>query len=790
MGNSSKFNKRISAIITASLIIGGSPQIVLADTNALNPMDISMESSNLDATAKWINITTLPKIESSELGKFYGDYDKYRIKFPNTTKGEFEPFKKYVKAINDTNNVTVNGIKYDNTNLVNEKNTYQMGLLGLDLNPSGFTKEINTILVKATGYNDMELIIKKDGTFISEREINSNESFIDDKDVKKGILPKVENVEYNKFYTDFMKCRITFNSSTDAEWNSVKDYRNSISSKSDITVNEVKYNNAHDVNEENTFNFSLMGLELNPSAFKDGLNTVVIKTNGYDDMTIKINKDGETMSLANPASEPVDTSKPEAPTVVDDTEKTSEDSQQWKAITSLPKITNTRYGEIYGRIEYEISLEQNDELNDYIKAADPENPKTKLAEVTVNGVRYYDNFNFGINEYHLSYMGGLELNDASFTKDINTIIIKVDGYNDMRIKIKKDGTLISQEEAPSLTATTEKIRISNIKKNIYALAGKPINLMENVSASATGRENVDLTNEIKIDTGDLDTENPKEGTYEVTYSVTYNGQTETKKRKVIVSNATISTDNLEDGVYTIGFKAYRADIPENESMLTDFFDEKVKVTVKDGKITLTMLNTLYAYSILDFCIKSDDKYISAKREFVGEKNKIGEYQMQTCEIPISDLTSDHMGCVLVGMMGGKISDIGNYSEYKEVRFVFDKKCSKGWRGFDTKVNLPVESDTKLDVKPEVNPNIESDTKVDVKPDIESDVNPNSVSNTKSDIKSEEKLDNKLEQTKLTQKQINNKALPQTGSAFNGSFLSILGSIMASLGVFFIKNKKY
>ncbi|WP_138206294.1 leucine-rich repeat domain-containing protein [Haloimpatiens lingqiaonensis] len=344
-------------------------------------------------------------------------------------------------------------------------------------------------------------------------------------------------------------------------------------------------------------------------------------------------------------------------------------------------MTNARYGEIYGRVEYEITFEKNDDFNKYIKAADPNNPNTKLAEVTVNGVRYEDNFNFSINEYHLSYMGGLELNDKAFTEEINTIIVKVDGYNDMRIKIKKDGTLISQEESASATVGKENIQIS-IRKDMTVIAGEPINLMSDVIACVIGKEKIDLTDEIKVDAGNLDVKNPKAGTYEVTYSVTYNGQTERAKRKVIVTQGNIATDKLTDGVYTIGFKAYRYDIPENESMLGGFFDEKVKVQVKDGKITLTMLNTLYAFSLLDFRVESNGEYVSAKGTFTGEPNSKGEYQMQTYEVPISDLTSDHLACVLVGMMGGTKNDIGDFDKYKKVRFVFDKSCVKGWDGFN------------------------------------------------------------------------------------------------------------
>lgn len=798
MIKSEKFNKKISAIIAATLIVGSAPQVVRADTNNIDPRTLSVEDTALNVESKWINVTTLPKIESAELGRFWEDYDKYRINFPGTTNSEFDKFKKYIKAINETNDVTVNGIKYDNTNLVSEKDTYKMGALGLELNPSGFTKEINTIIVKANGYNDMEILVNKDGTFISEKEINSNESLVDTSSVVKNILPEVEKVEFDTFYSNFMKCRISFDSVTDANWKSVTDFRQAINFKSTVTVNGVNYTNSSDVENVNTFYFGLTGFELNQNAFKDGVNTVVIKADGYDTMTIKIKKDGQTMSIADSSTEAVDNSNSKSSTISDDIKETNKDEQNWQAVSLLPKVTTARYGEIYGRVEYEISFEQNDILNEYIKAADPQNPNTKPSELTVNGVRYYDNFSFGINEYHLSYMGGLELNDTSFTEDINTIILKVDGYNDMRIRVKKDGTLISQEEAPSLTATTETLRIYNIKEDASTLVGEPIDLMDNVSAFSIGKETIDLSNQIKIDTGDLDTQNPKEGTYEVTYSVTHNGQTKTQKRRVIVSNAIIPTDNLEDGVYTIGFKAYRADIPENESMLNGFFDEKIKVTVKDGKINLTMLNTLYGYSILDFCIESDGEYVSSKRQFVGEKNSIGEYDMQLCEVPISDLTSDHMGCVLVGMMGGKPSDIGNYAEYKEVRFVFDKNCSKGWKGFTTKIDLDETPDIKPNENPDVisdvTPAVASDTTADVNTDVKTDAKANTTtevsSKTDSTTKPEVKANNTPNQNKPSQKDIKQKTLPNTGSSFNGNFLSMIGAMLASLGVFFFKNKRY
>ncbi|SHH92465.1 LPXTG-motif cell wall anchor domain-containing protein [Clostridium collagenovorans DSM 3089] len=683
MKNVKRFNKGISALVTATLIAGATPQIAFAATNNADLGNASMSDSN-NSDSKYINVSSLPKIESTELGQFWESYDKYRISFPGTSKEEFPKFEKYVQAINATNDITVNGIKYDNVETVDKRDSYSFGLLGFDLNPSAFTEDINTILIKANSYNTMKIKINKDGSFVSQEEIKSstsdNTNDNSSTDSTKPLLPTVEKVEYSKFYSDFMKCRISFISQTDDEWKSVNLYREALNSSGEVLINEIKYNKDTDVSKENTFSFSLTGLEVNPSAFKEGLNTITLKTDNYKDLSFKINKFGETMNLYT-SSEDKDSTTSENPKPSEDIVTDSTTTPQWKEVSSLPKITNTRYGEIYGRVEYEITFDKDDAFSKYLKAADPDNPNTKLAELTVNGVRYHDNFNFGINEYHLSYIGGLELNDKSFNQDLNTIILKVDGYNDMRIKIKKDGTLISQEEFSSATVGSENIQLI-IRKDLYSSSGEAINLMDDVLAFASGKEKIDLTDKVTVDVGNLDIQNPKAGTYEVTYSVTYNGQSKSLKRKIIVSNDTIPTDNLEDGVYTIGFKALRYDIPENESMLGGFFDEKVKVTVDNGEITLTMLNIMHASTLLDFSVESNGTYSSAKGEFKGETDSKGEYQLQTFEVPVSDLTSEHVAAVLVGMMGGSKNDIGNYSKYTKARLVFNKNCSKGWDGFN------------------------------------------------------------------------------------------------------------
>ena len=142
------------------------------------------------------------------------------------------------------------------------------------------------------------------------------------------------------------------------------------------------------------------------------------------------------------------------------------------------------------------------------------------------------------------------------------------------------------------------------------------------------------------------------------------------------------SDKILDGVYTLGFKAYRTDRPNEESMLGGFFDKNIKMTVKDGKATLKMLNLMNADMLYDFRVENKNKYNKSTSQWIGEADSRGNYFMQTFEFPIEDLGSKHIGGVLVSAMGGSKSDIGNVDKYTKVTFVFDKILRKGWNGFE------------------------------------------------------------------------------------------------------------
>ncbi|MFM1542513.1 NEAT domain-containing protein [Helcococcus ovis] len=139
--------------------------------------------------------------------------------------------------------------------------------------------------------------------------------------------------------------------------------------------------------------------------------------------------------------------------------------------------------------------------------------------------------------------------------------------------------------------------------------------------------------------------------------------------------------NLSNGEYTIGFNALYADGRKGSSMLEGFFDKNIKLVVKDGKYTITMLNTLFAYSLIDFGIENKNNWSSAIKKDYGNTNSAGQYDRATFSMDIDDLTKEHMAGVLVGYMGGLPSQKSNFDKYTKVKIKFANEVYKGWDDF-------------------------------------------------------------------------------------------------------------
>ena len=96
----------------------------------------------------------------------------------------------------------------------------------------------------------------------------------------------------------------------------------------------------------------------------------------------------------------------------------------------------------------------------------------------------------------------------------------------------------------------------------------------------------------------------------------------------------ILEDPTEDGEYTLTFSA-KTEGSDQDSMLTGFFDPKAKLTVKDGKMWITVLNTAMAEMMFDFTLGDGNSYGTTEKTGVGEANESGSYSMYEYKIEIT-----------------------------------------------------------------------------------------------------------------------------------------------------------
>lgn len=137
----------------------------------------------------------------------------------------------------------------------------------------------------------------------------------------------------------------------------------------------------------------------------------------------------------------------------------------------------------------------------------------------------------------------------------------------------------------------------------------------------------------------------------------------------------------EDGVYTVTLKATKQG-SEVTSSLGGYFEGKAKLTVKDGKMKLSMLNISMAKYLLDFTLETDGTFAKATKEAYGDANSDGSYDAYEYTMSIKDLSKIHTAAALVSVMGSE-SDKGNYDKYMKADITFTS-LEKGWKGYDKK----------------------------------------------------------------------------------------------------------
>ncbi|MDO5099947.1 MAG: NEAT domain-containing protein [Eubacteriales bacterium] len=140
--------------------------------------------------------------------------------------------------------------------------------------------------------------------------------------------------------------------------------------------------------------------------------------------------------------------------------------------------------------------------------------------------------------------------------------------------------------------------------------------------------------------------------------------------------------DMANGVYTLGFDALYADGREGSSMLAGFFDKNIKLEVTDGKMKITMLNTLFAHGLLEFAVQNKGQWVAMSKENFGEPNSTGQYDRALFSMEIEDLDQLHLAGVIVSYMGGLETDKGNYDRYTKVKLQFSEEAAEGFDGYD------------------------------------------------------------------------------------------------------------
>lgn len=325
---------------------------------------------------------------------------------------------------NAITSITVNEKPYNEKDAISalNKNEYRWdntyGTFGLTLQGHSFTQDENTIVIKATGYNDTTIKVTSEGSLVGAPEDPAEEA-------KPAPAAPTATVDESG------NVKLTFDA-PDSTW------RSKVSA---VKVNGTAYTKFDDLTGnpgENQYEWQeskgqgIDTLYLDKNSFNTGDNTVVISAEGYEDLTVTVN-------IAEPEEPP-----------------TSEDQ-------AAPKATFEK-SYSYGYLYFDKENDYSAEGKAYVEA---------ITEISVNGTEFsepgYGSYP-GTGEYYPSssgYQKYVSFNESDIsTTDNTTIVIKATGYKDLTIVINKDGQLVSQgsgevggsdqetgKEAPSVSST-------------------------------------------------------------------------------------------------------------------------------------------------------------------------------------------------------------------------------------------------------------------------------------------------------------------------------------------------
>ena len=307
---------------------------------------------------------------------------------------------------NAITSITVNEKPYSKKDAISalNKNEYRWdntyGTLDLTLQGNGFSQDENTIVIKATGYNDTTIKVTSEGSLVGAPEDPAEEA-------KPAPAAPTATVDENG------NVKLTFGN-FDSTWQG---------KVSAVKVNDTTYTKYDwvDTPGENQYEWQeskgqgIDTLYLDKNSFNTGDNTVVISAEGYEDLTVNVNiKDNE-----EPGGE--------------------------TSILEVPNISN------YGWSSNIIYFDQNgtnEAAQSYLNAL------SESGKVTVNGTEYSkSDYSSWLEDNEYGIVNGtdkqIKLDGAAFDyKKDNTIVIEVEGYKTLTVTVHSDGTYTATTSDP------------------------------------------------------------------------------------------------------------------------------------------------------------------------------------------------------------------------------------------------------------------------------------------------------------------------------------------------------
>lgn len=301
----------------------------------------------------------------------------------------------------------------------------------------------------------------------------------------------------------------------------------------------------------------------------------------------------------------------------------------------------------------------------------------KITKITVNNTEYPIYSEGDECYYEVSYLGGLYIYLGAIKAGENTIVISANGYKDKQIVVDVDmetktATFKSQEDLDSGVETIDKIALGNA-----------ISVAEKCDfENATEEKKQALQDAIDAAKEVYNNENATQE--EIDKAVAALNEAIDAFNKKDPEN-TMVENPVEDGEYTL---TYTVEDSTGGGMIGGTIDKKVKLSVENGKMKLSVLNVALQDSLIDLSVGSNGNYKSAEVKDYGAENK--NYKEFTMDI--DDITQNVTIAVLVDAMGGQSSDKGNWSKYSTAAITFSS-IKKGWDGYAVDESNDTDADT-------------------------------------------------------------------------------------------------